>query len=146
MLRWKELPQLETIATGTKAIMSESQFEAGRVKFDQRLGPCVGDWYEMKDGGRRRFGRDLGESLQLAADPSGRCFSLDADGNATYNGPLLDQVIQRSPWANRRANTSSIFIFRFKLVPCAKCLARPCGTRWTSKIDERESCINVSRL
>jgi hypothetical protein len=30
---------------------------------------CVGDWYEMKDGGRRRFGRDLGESLQLAADP-----------------------------------------------------------------------------
>ena len=42
--------------------MSESQFEAGRVKFDQHLGPCVGDWYEMKDGGRRRFGRDLGES------------------------------------------------------------------------------------
>ena len=51
---------------------------------------------KMKDGGRRRFGRDLGESLQLAADPSGRCFSLDADGNATYNGPLLDQVIRRS--------------------------------------------------
>src|SRR6516164_6105941 len=25
-----------------------------------------------------------------------------------------------------------------------KCMARPCGTRWTSKIDERESCINVS--
>ena len=25
-------------------------------------------------------------------------------------------------------------------------LARPCGTRWTSKIDERESCINVSGL
>ena len=49
--------------------MGESQFEAGRVKFDQHLGPCVGDWYEMKDGGRRRFGRDLGESLQLAADP-----------------------------------------------------------------------------
>src|SRR5258708_259284 len=96
MLRWKELPQLETIATGTKASMSKSQFEAGRVKFDQHLGPCVGDWYEMKDSGRCRFGRDLGESLQLAADPSGRCFSLDADGNATYNGALLDQVIQRS--------------------------------------------------
>src|SRR5258708_31500576 len=76
--------------------MSESQFEAGRVKFDQHLGPCVGDWYEMKDGGRRRFGRDLGESLRIAADPSGRCFSLDADGNATYNGPLLDQFIQKS--------------------------------------------------
>jgi len=90
------LPQCETITTGTKAIMSESQFEAGRVKFDQHLGPCVGDWYEMKNGGRRRFGRDLGESLQLAADPSGRCFSLDADGNATYNGPLLDLVIQKS--------------------------------------------------
>ena len=77
-------------------IMSESQFEAGRVKFDQHLGPCVGDWYEMKDGGRRRVGRDLGESLQLAADPSGRCFSLGVDGNATYNGPLLDQIIQKS--------------------------------------------------
>jgi hypothetical protein len=76
--------------------MGESQFEAGRVKFDQHLGPCVGDWYEMKDGGRRRFGRDLGESLQLAADPSGGCFSLGADGNATYNGPLLDQIIQKS--------------------------------------------------
>ena len=47
--------------------MSESRFEAGRFKFDQHLGPCVGDWYEMKDGGRRRFGRELGESLQLAA-------------------------------------------------------------------------------
>jgi hypothetical protein len=46
------LPQLETIAIGTKAIMSEPQFKAGRVKFDQHLGPCVGDWYEMKDGGR----------------------------------------------------------------------------------------------
>jgi hypothetical protein len=76
--------------------MSESQFEAGRVKFDQHLGACVGDWYEMKDGGRRRFGRDLGESLQLAADPSGRYFTLGADGNATYNGPLLDRIIQKS--------------------------------------------------
>jgi hypothetical protein len=28
----------------------------------------------------------------------------------------------------------------------AICMARPCGTRWTSKIDERESCINVSGL
>jgi hypothetical protein len=90
------LPQLETIATGTKAIMSESQFEAGRVKFDQHLGPCVGDWYEMNDGCRRRFGRDLGESLQLAADPSGRYISFGADGNATYNGPLLDRIIQKS--------------------------------------------------
>ena len=35
--------------------MSESRFEAGRFKFDQHLGPCVGDWYEMKDGGRRRL-------------------------------------------------------------------------------------------
>jgi hypothetical protein len=26
------------------------------------------------------------------------------------------------------------------------CMARPRGTRWTSKIDERESCINVSGL
>src|SRR5713101_5159842 len=26
-----------------------------------------------------------------------------------------------------------------------KCMARPCGTRWTSKINERESCINVLR-
>ena len=76
--------------------MSESQFEAGRVKFDQHLGPCVGDWYEMNDGCRRRFGRDLGESLQLAADPSGRYISLGADGNATYNGPLLDRIIQKS--------------------------------------------------
>jgi hypothetical protein len=25
-----------------------------------------------------------------------QCFFLDADGNATYNGPLLDQVIQKS--------------------------------------------------
>jgi hypothetical protein len=28
----------------------------------------------------------------------------------------------------------------------AKCMARPRGTRRTSKIDERESCINVSGL
>src|SRR5262249_51557336 len=27
-----------------------------------------------------------------------------------------------------------------------KCMARPCGTRWTSEINERESCINVSGL
>jgi hypothetical protein len=27
-----------------------------------------------------------------------------------------------------------------------KCMARPRGTRWTSKINERESCINVSGL
>jgi hypothetical protein len=29
---------------------------------------------------------------------------------------------------------------------CAICMARPCGTRWTSKINKRESCINVSGL
>jgi len=55
--------------------MSESQFEAGRVKFDQHLGPCVGDWYEMNDGCRRRFGRDLGESLQRAPGPARRYIS-----------------------------------------------------------------------
>src|SRR5262245_10276060 len=31
-----------------------------------------------------------------------------------------------------------------RVVP--ECMARPCGTRWTSKIDECESCINVSGL
>jgi hypothetical protein len=50
----------------------------------------------MKDGSRRRFGRDLGEGLQLAADMSGRLFSLDAEGVATYGGPLLAEVIQKS--------------------------------------------------
>src|SRR5262249_27132774 len=27
-----------------------------------------------------------------------------------------------------------------------KCMAWPCGTRWTSKINEREGCIHVSGL
>ena len=30
--------------------------------------------------------------------------------------------------------------------PVPQCMARPCGTRWTSEINERESCINVSGL
>ena len=42
-------------------MMSESQFEPGRVKFDQHLGPCVGDWYEM---------------MAVGAVPSGRYFTL----------------------------------------------------------------------
>jgi hypothetical protein len=31
-----------------------------------------------------------------------------------------------------------------RVVP--QCMARPRSTRWLSKIDERESCINVSGL
>ena len=68
--------------------MTENEFEAGRVKFDQRVGPCVGDWYEMKDGSRYRFGLDLGERLKVAKDPSGKFFSLGANGVATYGGPI----------------------------------------------------------
>ena len=75
--------------------MTENEFEAVRVKFDQRVGPCVGDWYEMKDGSRYRFGLDLGEHLKVAKDPSGKFFSLDANGVATYGGPLLDHYIQK---------------------------------------------------
>ena len=86
--------------------MSESQFEAGRVKFDQHLGPCVGDWYEMNDGCRRRFGRDLGESLQLAADPSGRYISLGADGNAM--GKALEQR-RRGSFNNVQSTNCRVF-------------------------------------
>jgi hypothetical protein len=73
--------------------MTEAEFDAARVKWDEIHGPRVGDWYQMKDGSEYRFGRDLGEGLQLAADTSGSGFFLDAEGIATYGGPLLSEVI-----------------------------------------------------
>ena len=87
----------QSIASGSPVDLraAAALIEAGRVKFDQRVGPCVGDWYEMKDGSRYRFGLDLGERLKVAKDPSGKFFSLDANGVATYGGPLLDHYIQK---------------------------------------------------
>jgi hypothetical protein len=93
--------------------MTEAEFDAARVKFERRLGPCVGDWYKMKDGSPRRFGRDLveSESLQLAADTSGKLFFLDAEGIATYGGPLLSEVIiQKSSLGGAVARKRAWFV------------------------------------
>jgi hypothetical protein len=80
------------------AIMTESEFEARRTKWEQNPGPCVGDWYVMKNGRRHRFGRDLGESLKLADTSSGRKFCLNPDGVVTYWAGLLDYpAIQKLP-------------------------------------------------
>src|SRR5215470_12684223 len=115
--------------------MSESQFAPGRVKLDQHVGPCVGDWYEMKDGGRRRFGRDLGESLQLAADPSGRCFFLDADGNMRLTTVLCCvRSFKNRCWANRWNNDGAV-----RLIMCSRQTAVS-----SKKGDGRESCFSTT--
>jgi hypothetical protein len=82
---------------------TESEFEARRAKWNQIRGPRVGDWYEMKDGRRHRFGKDLGEGLKLAAETSGNLFSLNDDGVATYAGLLLTRpAIQKSSLAGQK--------------------------------------------
>jgi hypothetical protein len=57
------------------------------ARWNQKLGPRVGDWCETKDSRLHRIGAIRGESIRLGG-PSGR-FALEPDG-VTYLGLLLD--------------------------------------------------------
>jgi hypothetical protein len=74
------------------------------AKWNENAGPRVGDWCILKSGAQYRFGRDLGDSFQLA-DQSG-IFALGSDGTVTYSGAILDYPsIQKSSLAQQSERT-----------------------------------------
>ena len=68
--------------------MSDSHDEL-TAKWNEIRGARVGDWCETKDSGFHRFGRDLGESLELADPSSSAGFLLNSDGVVTWSGSLF---------------------------------------------------------
>jgi hypothetical protein len=66
--------------------------EAGRVRFEQSVGPCKGDWCKVKDGSLHRIAHVDASVIMLAASNS---FSLDTYGAVGYHG-ILDRTILRS--------------------------------------------------
>ncbi len=79
--------------------------------WNEREGPRVGDWINMRDGTRRRFTHDWGDGLQTTTPQFGLGSFYLGDGYADYSGALDPTVMRENIEATSEISPGDFWFF-----------------------------------